>query len=73
MCMCVCVCVCLSNPGGGEIFRTCSDLPWGPPGLLYNRYRVIPGGRMRLGRDADPSPLLVPRSNNRVELYLYTP
>jgi len=20
-----------SNPGGGEIFRTCSDRPWGPP------------------------------------------
>ena len=23
-----------SNPGGGEIFRTCSDRPWGPPSLL---------------------------------------
>jgi hypothetical protein len=23
-----------SNPGGGEIFRTCSDQPWGPPSLL---------------------------------------
>jgi hypothetical protein len=23
-----------SNPGGGEIFRTCPDQPWGPPGLL---------------------------------------
>jgi len=44
----------------GEIFRTCPDRPWGPPSLLYNRYRVFPGGEERPGRDADPSPLLVP-------------
>jgi len=44
------------NPGGGEIFRTCPDRPWGPPSLLYNRYRVFPGGKERPGRDADPSP-----------------
>ena len=25
-----------SNPGGGDIFRTCPDRPWGPPSLLYN-------------------------------------
>ena len=29
-----------SNPGGGDIFRTRPDRPWGPPNLLYNRYRV---------------------------------
>jgi hypothetical protein len=45
-----------SNPGGGEIFRTCPDRPWGPPSLLYNGHRVFPGGRKRPGRDADPSP-----------------
>ena len=45
-----------SNPGGGEIFRTCQDRPWGPPSLLYNGYRVFPGGKDRPGRDADPSP-----------------
>jgi hypothetical protein len=44
------------NPGGGEIFRTCPDRPWGPPTLLYNGYRVFPGGRKRPGRDAHPSP-----------------
>jgi len=22
------------SPGGGEIFRTCPDWPWGPPSLL---------------------------------------
>jgi hypothetical protein len=31
--------------GGGEIFRTCPDRPWGPPSLLYNGYRVFPGGK----------------------------
>jgi hypothetical protein len=63
----------LDGPGiesrlGGEIFRTCLDRPWGPPSLLYNGYRVFPGGRKRPGRDADPSLPLVPRSKNRVEL-----
>jgi hypothetical protein len=50
----------LDGPGiesrWGEIFRNCPDRPWGPPSLLYNGYRVFPGGRMRPGRDADPSP-----------------
>ena len=31
----------------GEIFRTCPDRPWGPPSLLYNGYRVFPGGKER--------------------------
>ena len=34
-----------SNLGTGEIFRTRPDRPWGPPSLLYNRYRVFPGGK----------------------------
>jgi hypothetical protein len=45
-----------SNPGGGEIFRTCPDQLWGPPGLLYNGYRVFPGGSNQPERGADPSP-----------------
>ena len=49
-------------PVGGEIFRTCPDRPWGPPSLLYNGYRVFPGGKGRPGRDADPYPLSVPWS-----------
>ena len=49
-----------SNPGGDEIFRTCPDRPRGPPSFLYNGYRVFPGVKERLGRDVDPSPLLVP-------------
>jgi len=37
-----------SNPGGGgggEIFRTRPDGPCGPPSILYNGYRVFPGGK----------------------------
>ena len=34
-----------SNPGGGEIFRTRPDRPWGPSSLLYNGYRFFPGGK----------------------------
>jgi len=45
-----------SNPGGGEIFCTCPDWPWGSLSLLYNGYRVFPGGKEWQGRDADPSP-----------------
>jgi len=45
-----------SNPGSNEIFRTCPDRLWGPPSLLYNGYRVFPGGKVRPGCDADPSP-----------------
>ena len=49
----------LDGPGiesrWGEIFRTCPDRPRGPPSLLYNGYRVFPGGKLRPGRDADPS------------------
>jgi hypothetical protein len=51
-----------SNPGGGEIFCTCPDQPWGPPSLLYDGYRVFLGGKVQPGHAADHSPLLVPRS-----------
>ena len=34
----------------------------GSPSLLYDGYRVFLGGKERPGRDADPSPLLVPWS-----------
>jgi len=46
----------LDGPGiesrWGEIFRTCPDRPWGPLSLQYNGYRVFPGSKERLGRDA---------------------
>ena len=62
-----------SNPGWGDIFRTCPDRPWGPPSLLYNGYRVFPGSKERPGRDADPSPPSSAVGHERVELYLYSP
>jgi hypothetical protein len=31
--------------GGGEIFHSLPDRRWGPPSLLYNGYRVFPGGK----------------------------
>jgi len=46
-----------SNPGGSEAFLACPDRSWGPPSLLYNAYRVFPGGKERPRRDADHSPL----------------
>jgi hypothetical protein len=37
------------------VFRTRPDRPWGPPSLLYNGYRVFPGGKVE-GRVADHPP-----------------
>ena len=45
-----------SNPGGGEIFCTCPDWPWGPPSLLYDGHWVFPGvKRLERGVDHPPS------------------
>jgi hypothetical protein len=39
----------LDGPGieslWGEIFRKRPNRPWDPPSLLYNGYRVFPGGK----------------------------
>ena len=43
------------EPGGGEIFRIGPGRPWCALSLLYNGYRVFPGGKERSRRD-DPSP-----------------
>jgi len=40
----------------GRDFHARPDRPWGPPSLLYNGYRVFPGGKVRPGRAADHSP-----------------
>jgi len=61
------------NPGGGKIFHTCPDQPWGPPSLLYNGHRVFPGGKERPGHDADPLPPSSATGHERVEVYLYSP
>jgi hypothetical protein len=47
---------------GARFFRTSPGRAWDPPSLLYNGNRVFPGGKERPGRDADPSPFVVPWS-----------
>jgi hypothetical protein len=44
-------------------------------GISYfnNGYRVFPWGKVRPGRDAEPSPPSSAEVKNRVELYLYSP
>jgi hypothetical protein len=51
-----------SNPGGGEIFRTCPDRPWGPTNVLYNGYRVFRGVKSGRGVTLTPYTLIVPWS-----------
>jgi hypothetical protein len=50
-----------SNLGGGEIFQTLQDRPWGPPSFLYIGYRVSFARVKRPGRDLDKSLRLAPR------------
>jgi hypothetical protein len=59
-----------SNPGGGEIYRTRADRPWGLPNLLYNGYRVSILGVKRPGRDVNHPPSSSAEVKERVELYL---
>jgi hypothetical protein len=61
-----------SNPGGGEIFRTRVDRPWGLPRLLYNGYRVSFPGLKRPGRGVDHPSHLVPRLKKE-QSYTSTP
>ena len=67
----------LDSPGiesrWGRNFRTYPVRPRGSPSLLYDGYRVFPGGKERPGRDTDPSPPSSAVSHERVELYLYSP
>ena len=51
----------LDGPGiesrwGGD-FPHCSDRPWGPPNLLYNGYRVFPGGKVVGAWRWSPTPI----------------
>ena len=45
-----------SNPGGGEIFCTGPDRPWGPTSLLTLGYRVSIPGVKRPRRVVDHPP-----------------
>jgi len=62
-----------SGPRRGRIFRAHPDLLWGPPSLLYIRYRVSFPGIKWLGRDVDHPPPSSTKVKERVELYLYSP
>ena len=54
----------------GTRFSGRPDRPWGPPSLLYNGYRVFPGGKVwRPGRAADHSP---PSCTAGMEEWSYT-
>jgi hypothetical protein len=49
---------CMLIPGGGDIFPTRPDRPWGAPSLLYNGYRVSSPVVKRPGRGVDHPPHL---------------
>ena len=60
-----------SNPGGGEIFNTRPDLPWGPPSLLYSvtgSFSVV----KRPGPCVDRPPHIAPRLKKE-QSYTSTP
>jgi hypothetical protein len=59
-------------PVGARFFAR-PDRPWGPPSLLYNGYRVFPGGKVRPGRASDHSHPSSAKVFERIQLYLYPP
>jgi len=55
---------------GGGIFS--ANRPWGPPSLLFNGYRVIPGVN-RPVRGVEHPTLSRAEVKERVDLYVYSP
>jgi hypothetical protein len=51
-----------SNAGGGEIFRTCPDRPWGPPSPCIMGTGSFPGVKSDRGVTLTPHLLLLPWS-----------
>ena len=56
----------------GARFSAPVHRPWGPPSLLYNGYRVFPGGKAAGAWRWPPTPSSA-EVKERVELYLYSP
>jgi len=61
-----------SRWGWREVFRTRPDRSRGPPGLLYNGYRVFPGGKTAGTWRSPRTPSSV-EVKERVELFLCSP
>jgi len=61
-----------SNPGG-EMFRIRPDRQWGPPSLLYKRYRVSLSEVKRMWHGLNHPPPSNAEVKERIELYLYFP
>jgi hypothetical protein len=61
------------NPVEGESSRTRPDRSWGPPSLLYNRYRVCNRGVKRLGCGFNHPPQSSAEVKERVELHPLLP
>jgi len=66
----------LDSPGiesrWGEISCTRPDRPWNLPSLLYNGYRVFPGGKAAEAWRWPPTSSSA-EVKERVELYFYSP
>ena len=62
-----------TNLGGGKIFHTHPNWPWGPPSLLQNRYQVSCPGVKQTGCGVDHPLLSSAEVTESVELYLYSP
>jgi hypothetical protein len=62
------------NPGGGKIFQTHPDQPWGPPSLSYTVGTMsFPGVGQQMGCVTDhPYPSSV-KVKERIKLYIYSP
>ena len=55
--------------GGGGIFRTRPVRTWDPPNILYDGYRVFPGGKTP-GRGVDNPLPSGAEVKERVEIYM---
>ena len=60
------------NSGGGTIFCTCPDHPWGSPSLIHSGYQVSFPRVKRLGHGVNYSPPSSAEVKGEAELYFYS-